>query len=323
MTDSSTSSSPPSATPASSQSPAGKGRPQRISKRRENKPAYHGIARYFNNHAFPTTATSLSPPCPDLNLSRLPVQIHQSSLISPPTDGPGYGNFLGFQNAVGNEAFEQQIHHSHVPNASFPTSSLGSYTFPSFAPNSSLSLPSKPVSPVAGGPSQISGNGFQFAPQTGAADVFPSDSEDMSVPGSRMGSFDSLDSFNSMALSLGTQASSITDGYVCPVTDSSFDSPMDVINDLQLPGASCHFPNLRLLYTRRYHVETALTRRASHSHACICGHLTYLFLPMTNDFSSQGNIFKPGKSLILTLHILRPIWARHSSMTDFLLITII
>ena len=272
MTDSSSSSPPPSTGAASSSSQAGKGRPSRISKRRENKLAYHGIARYFNNHhAFPATATSPSRPGPDPHLSRFPVQIHQSSLSSSPTNDLGYENFFAFQDAVGHEiaAFEQHNHHG-LPSASFPPSSLGSYTFNSIPSNSSLPPQSTPVSPLAAGPSQVSGNGFQCASYTGAMDMFPSDSDSISAPGSRMGSFDSLDSFNSMALSLGTQASSVTEGFVCPVTDSSFGSPrMDVINDLQLPGASWPSPNPRSLHCRRHHVETALTRGLSHDRVSI------------------------------------------------------
>jgi hypothetical protein len=255
MTDSSSSSSPPSTAASSSYSQAGKGRPQGISKRRENKLAYHNVARYFNNHVFPPATTSSSPQGRNSNPnpSRFPVEIHQQSLVPASTDDSRYTNFLAFQHGGDHEiaGFEQQFHPGHVPDASYPPRTLGSYTFPSLSPNSSLPPQSTPVSPLAGEPSQVSGHGFQFALQTGATDVFASDTEDISAPGSRVGSFDSLDSFNSMALSLGTQASSITDGYVCPVVDSTFGSPtMDIINDLNLPGALWSSPSLRSLHTR-------------------------------------------------------------------------
>jgi hypothetical protein len=289
MTDSSSSSSsssPPSAGASSSHSQAGRDRPQGISKRRENKHKYHNVTRFFNSHAFPAAAIS-SPQGHNSNhnSSRIPVQIHQQSFVPGPTEDPVYTSFLAFQQAGGNEisGFEQQFHHRHIPDESYPLRSLGSYTFPSLSPNSSLPPQSTPVSPLAGEPSQVSGHGFQFARQAGAVDVFASDSEDMSVPGSRVGSFDSLDSFNSMALSIGTQASSVTDGYVYPVVDSTFGSPtMDSINDLTLPGALLPLSNLEIAA-----YQEMLGRHGSHLRARLqlCSYLLSVSSPKLTTFS--------------------------------------
>jgi hypothetical protein len=59
---------------------------------------------------------------------------------------------------------------------------------------------------------------------------------------SRFGSFDS---FNSLALTVNTVASSVSDSYGCPPSDSSFESPRSSnLPDLYLPGRlwSCVLP---------------------------------------------------------------------------------
>lgn len=164
------------------------------------------------------------------------MQIHQA-LGSSPTD-PAYLDLLRYQNAVSNvSGLDQQAHHGHHPDG-LP-SCLVSYTFPPLPSQSYLPSESTPVSPLAPGPAQGGGNGFQFASQVSAPDAFASDSEDMSLPGSRVGSFDSLDSVNSMAISQGTQASSVADEYVWPVPESAYNTHTmaNVISDLSLSGA--------------------------------------------------------------------------------------
>jgi hypothetical protein len=230
-----------------------RGRPQGIYKRRESRLAYHqdNISRYFN-YGGPSQSTS--PPSSgqsqnqnhDNNspLAKFSVHVHQSLAVSP-TD-PAYLDLLGFhQTAPSNtsglgQQQQVQIQKEQYQNAS----SFLPYTLTSvFPPASSLPPPdSAPISPLALDPSQAGGrNGYHFVPQPGGVDVFPPDGEDvdMSLPGSRVGSFESMQSFSSMAPSAGTQASSISDGYVWPVTDPLNQPAMaEAIHDLSLSRRS-------------------------------------------------------------------------------------
>lgn len=215
-----------------------RGRPQRIYKKRESRLAYRNdnISRYFN-YGVPSPAPLSAGQRQDPNspLAKFPVPVPQDA---------AYLDLLSFQSAASNAPGlsqpQAQIQKDHYQNAS----SRAPYTFPSgLPPASSLApLDSAPVSPLALGPSQAGvRNGYHFTSQASAADVFPSDGEDvdMSPPGSRVGSLDSLQSFSSMAPSLGTQASSVSEGYVWPVTDPLNSATMaDAIHDLSLSRRS-------------------------------------------------------------------------------------
>jgi hypothetical protein len=232
-----------------------RGRPQGIYKRRESRLAYHhdNISRHFD---YGGPSQSSSPPSSGQSQSqnqnqnhdnnsppaKFSVRVHRS-LAASPTD-PAYLDLLGFHqtpsNTPGLGQQQVQIQKEQYQNAP----SFLPYTFPSgFPPASSLPPPdSAPISPLALDPSQAGGsNGYHLVPHAGAVDVFPSDGEDvdMSMPGSRVGSFESMQSFSSMAPSAGTQASSVSDGYVWPVTDPLNQTAMaEAIHDLSLPRRS-------------------------------------------------------------------------------------
>lgn len=193
--------------------PPSQGWPSRIRKKRDSKLAYHSISRYVDR-SIPASATQSSP----LELE--------------------FADFLHTHDGLANiPKFEQPVHRDPLPDISWLPSATTPYAWPPRPHDPPLQSNGAQFSPYGGGrPLPVNRHDMQFSSQA----VSPSEKEEdiISMSESRFGSFDSLDSINSMALSLsGTVASSISDGYAWPVTNSEFNSPtMAEVRDLSLSG---------------------------------------------------------------------------------------
>lgn len=205
---------------------------QRVRRRRESKVAYQGptAAKFLHRHVSSIQTNSGFPP--GYIPSRHNVQIHQQS----PQEQPSPVDFLDFYDLQNGMTVAPKFEPSfpQQDQAGAPWLPMNtSYTLPTHPPNSPIGVEngaSAPLNAPSAGMYDEKNLAWQTATIT-VENIIP-DQDVMSE--SRWGSFDS---FNSLALTINTVASSVSDGFACPTSDSSFESPQTSnMMDLYLPG---------------------------------------------------------------------------------------
>lgn len=207
--------------------------PQRVRRRRESKVAYYGPngTKYLQRH-IPSISTNSGHP-PGYHPSRHNVQIHQQSPREQPSKAEYLNLFEAQDPVVSPSSFSSNFpHHDQVDNSWMPMNSQ--YTLPTHPPNPSHVVGNGSPTPLNATPGELLYNGediHSWQTMTLTTDNVMTDPDVMSE--SRFGSFDS---FNSLALTVNTVASSVSD-FGCPASDSSFESPRaSNLSDMYLPG---------------------------------------------------------------------------------------
>jgi hypothetical protein len=213
--------------------------PHRVRKRRDSRVAYHHNTKCFHrNVAVPSTSVL---PLRS-STSRPSVQIHQQSLPGQFSDVNGL-NFWDFQGSpIKHQPLDQITHQDG--QAEIPwQSSMISYNYLSKPPNSPHSPKDNTPSPRVGQAQMFTHhdvkvswdapipNGGDFKPEVDVGSFSDSDY-------GRFGSFDSMDVSNP-----STMASSMSESYIIPRSNTGLDSPGGQLQDLSLGMSNycqCH-----------------------------------------------------------------------------------
>ncbi|KAK0111414.1 hypothetical protein ONS95_001775 [Cadophora gregata] len=213
--------------------PAGPGR-------RESKVAYRNHPSYSTRH---NNAGAAYPSSPEHLFSRNSTN-DQYGQLREQSAGPNLDILSGYfdvhRQSAGNSNFNSNpVVHQNLSdeNSWLSISSPNSYTLVANLPNSSQNYGGNHGQSPGSDVPQMSGNNVQEAswntstPQTSTLD---SEMDDMSMSDLQIGSFGS---FNSLTFSAAnTAASSNSDTYVFPITNSNLDSAGNQLQDLVLPN---------------------------------------------------------------------------------------
>lgn len=203
---------------------------QRVRRRRDSK-AYYNSTRHLHRNANGPPTTSASPSTPPS--WRPKAQVHQQS---PPEQSANldFLNGFDFQSSMaGGPTFDSSPPQQVQAEVSW-LSPMSSYTLPTRPPNSPQVMDEIPTAtPTNATLGEMYDSNLQSSWQTMVPTVgsFNSDPDVMSD------SFGSYESFNSLALTINTEASSISDSYACPESStSSASSGAPNLQDLYLTG---------------------------------------------------------------------------------------
>lgn len=209
---------------------------QRVRRRRDSKVAYHNGSRYLHRNVTAPSTTSASPPL--LSSWRPNVQIHQQSALRQPANVDFLNMFDIQSSGEGDSSFDHTPSQQDHAENSWPLSSTGSYTLPTRPPNSPQSLDRISATPTNDPLAEMYDTDLQSSWQT----MVPTVGSFNSDPDAMSDSFGSYESFNSLALTINTDASSIPDSFACPDSSSSSASPGQAnLQDLYLSGMLLSF----------------------------------------------------------------------------------
>ena len=211
----------------------GRAPPQKVRRRRDSKVAFYNNSSKQHHRNGTTNATTAVSPLGRPSW-RPDVQIHQQ-LSSGQTGDVDFMDMFDFQSSGrGGLSIVPSSPRQNQNETSWPSSSVGSYTLPARPPNSPQSHGGVPVTPSNDPLAEMYSDDLQasWLTMVPLIENFHTDPDVMS------NSFDSHESFNSLALTINTDASSVSEGFPCPESTTSSASPeLANLQDLYLPGS--------------------------------------------------------------------------------------
>jgi hypothetical protein len=227
-----------------------------VRRRKDQRVAYYNNSKSFHrsiaDFATPALTDGTSSSRPDVDVHQLATPAGQSVNMEYMDD---YINYQASPTGAAFDPSQQFPSRDGQPGTAWYSTSMVSYTLPIHPPNTPQSVRNGSSSPNNGPSAPIYSNELQHSPSSPnrpsgqvyrnelrfssyptapGPGTYTSNAENIS-PSSRFGSFDS---FDSMAMSVpNTVASSISETYVCPPSNSSFAPPGSAnLTDLNLPG---------------------------------------------------------------------------------------